>query len=144
MDVVSLNELLSNIQNYCFFFSFFKLFNCLWPLYSLVPFWIHNSFHSYKVSYIVSQLPGLVPQIYKGSNGGLAFDCSAGLAAIRTDNYCVQLYSLLDDREISEVSIKYLFITSTKYHIWPISFYFIRRCKRDICRNLSSGHPCFY
>uniref|UniRef100_A0A5B7C8A1 Putative WD repeat-containing protein 75 isoform X2 n=1 Tax=Davidia involucrata TaxID=16924 RepID=A0A5B7C8A1_DAVIN len=51
------------------------------------------------------KLPCSVPEIYKGSCNGFGFDHTAGLVAIRTENYCIQFYSLFDDREISEVQV---------------------------------------
>jgi NET1-associated nuclear protein 1 (U3 small nucleolar RNA-associated protein 17) len=43
--------------------------------------------------------------MYNGLRSGIAFDRNAGLVALPTENYCIQLYSLLDDRGISEVII---------------------------------------
>ncbi|KAK2646120.1 hypothetical protein Ddye_021315 [Dipteronia dyeriana] len=40
---------------------------------------------------------------YEGFGSGVAFDNSSALVALRTDKYCVQFYSLFDDRGISEV-----------------------------------------
>ncbi|XP_059662290.1 uncharacterized protein LOC132308272 isoform X2 [Cornus florida] len=51
------------------------------------------------------KLPCSVPEIFIGSSSGLVFDQTAGLAAIRTENYRIQFYSLFDDREISEVQV---------------------------------------
>ncbi|KAK9142156.1 hypothetical protein Syun_011556 [Stephania yunnanensis] len=45
------------------------------------------------------------PETYKGLTSRVAFDHSAGLVATCTENYCVQLYSLSDDREVSQVSV---------------------------------------
>ncbi|XP_058199418.1 uncharacterized protein LOC131314646 isoform X2 [Rhododendron vialii] len=45
-----------------------------------------------------------VPEI-KGSCSGFAFDYTSGLVAVCAENYCIQLYSLFDDREISQVQI---------------------------------------
>ncbi|KAK9162310.1 hypothetical protein Syun_003212 [Stephania yunnanensis] len=42
------------------------------------------------------------PETYKGLTSRVAFDHSAGLVATCTENYCVQLYSLSDDREVSQ------------------------------------------
>ncbi|KAK1362452.1 WD repeat-containing protein 75 [Heracleum sosnowskyi] len=51
------------------------------------------------------KLPRSVPEVLKDSCTGFAFNKTSGIAAIRTDNYCIQFYSLLDDREISEVQV---------------------------------------
>ncbi|KAM7495713.1 hypothetical protein LguiB_030322 [Lonicera macranthoides] len=51
------------------------------------------------------KLPGSLPDVYKDSWSGSVFDHNAGLVAIRTENYCIQFYSLLDDHEVSEVQI---------------------------------------
>ncbi|XP_009627084.1 uncharacterized protein [Nicotiana tomentosiformis] len=40
-----------------------------------------------------------------GSSEGIVFDSATGLVAIRSENYCVQFYSLFDDREVSEVQV---------------------------------------
>ncbi|KAK4355092.1 hypothetical protein RND71_024063 [Anisodus tanguticus] len=40
-----------------------------------------------------------------GSSEGIVFDSATGLVAIRSENYCIQFYSLFDDREISEVQV---------------------------------------
>lgn len=53
------------------------------------------------------QLPFSFPEINEGPCSKFAFDQSAGLVALRTENYCIQLYNLFDDREMSEVSIFY-------------------------------------
>ncbi|KAJ8750843.1 hypothetical protein K2173_016024 [Erythroxylum novogranatense] len=45
------------------------------------------------------------PEICEGLRGGVAFDHNAGIAALRTENYCIQLYSLFDDLGISEVQV---------------------------------------
>lgn len=50
------------------------------------------------------QLRSTVLDISDGSSEGIVFDSSAGLVAIRSENYCIQFYSLFDDREVSEVS----------------------------------------
>ena len=49
------------------------------------------------------QPPSSVLQFNEGSCSGVAFNHSDGLAAICTENYRIQFYSLFDDREISEV-----------------------------------------
>lgn len=46
-----------------------------------------------------------VPEMFRGSCKDFVFDHTAGLIAVRTENYCIQFYSLLDDREISEVQV---------------------------------------
>ncbi|KAL9662756.1 hypothetical protein QQ045_027590 [Rhodiola kirilowii] len=50
------------------------------------------------------KLPFASP-VTKGSSGMLAFSRLAGILALRAENYCVQLYSLFDDRESSEVQV---------------------------------------
>ncbi|XP_027172674.1 WD repeat-containing protein 75 isoform X1 [Coffea eugenioides] len=49
--------------------------------------------------------PSSVLQFNEGSCSGVAFNHSDGLAAICTENYRIQFYSLFDDREISEVQV---------------------------------------
>ncbi|XP_010276147.1 PREDICTED: WD repeat-containing protein 75 [Nelumbo nucifera] len=49
--------------------------------------------------------PCSFPKIYQDSFNGIAFDHTAGLAAIRTENYRIQFYSLFDNREISQVQV---------------------------------------
>ncbi|GFS45286.1 transducin/WD40 repeat-like superfamily protein [Actinidia rufa] len=51
------------------------------------------------------KLPCSVPEICKNSFSGFVFDCAAGLVAVCAENYCIQFYSLFDDREISQVQI---------------------------------------
>ncbi|KAJ9162883.1 hypothetical protein P3X46_022623 [Hevea brasiliensis] len=51
------------------------------------------------------KLPCSFPETYKGLCSGVAFDNNAGLIALRTENYSIQLYSLFDDRGISEVQV---------------------------------------
>lgn len=51
------------------------------------------------------KLPAPVPEMYENSCKGVAFDHNDGIVAIRTENYCIQFWSLLDDREISEVQV---------------------------------------
>ncbi|KAL8135453.1 uncharacterized protein LOC141713331 isoform X2 [Apium graveolens] len=51
------------------------------------------------------KLPPSVPGLLKDSCTSFAINQTSGIAAIRTDNYCIQFYSLLDDREISEVQV---------------------------------------
>lgn len=54
------------------------------------------------------QPPCSALEFFDRSCNGLVFDYSNGLVAVCTDNYCVQLYSLFDDREISEVILSQL------------------------------------
>ncbi|KAH7572563.1 hypothetical protein JRO89_XS04G0275200 [Xanthoceras sorbifolium] len=49
------------------------------------------------------KLPCSLPEEYEGFGSGVAFDLSSALVALRTENYCIQFYSLFDDRGISEV-----------------------------------------
>ncbi|KAF8391223.1 hypothetical protein HHK36_023525 [Tetracentron sinense] len=51
------------------------------------------------------KLPFSFPEIYEGLCSGFVFDHTAGLVAIRTENYCIQFYSLLDNCEVSEVQV---------------------------------------
>ncbi|WCJ37640.1 Transducin/WD40 repeat-like superfamily protein [Euphorbia peplus] len=51
------------------------------------------------------KLPCSFPEICKGICNGVAFDQNNGLVALRTENYCIQFYSLFDDRGISEVQV---------------------------------------
>ncbi|KAL9339352.1 hypothetical protein Peur_068367 [Populus x canadensis] len=51
------------------------------------------------------KLPCSFPEMYNGLRSGIAFDSNEGLVALPTENYCIQLYSLLDDRGISEVQV---------------------------------------
>ncbi|OMO71724.1 hypothetical protein CCACVL1_18085 [Corchorus capsularis] len=53
----------------------------------------------------LSSAPSSYPEMYKGLSNGIAFDQNAGLVALRTENYCIQFYSLVDDRGISEVQV---------------------------------------
>nr|GMD34689.1 WD repeat-containing protein 75 [Ipomoea batatas]GME03454.1 WD repeat-containing protein 75 [Ipomoea batatas] len=46
-----------------------------------------------------------VPERYNLPCSDAAFDSTAGLVAICTENYCIQLFSMLDDREISLVQV---------------------------------------
>ncbi|OVA15479.1 WD40 repeat [Macleaya cordata] len=50
------------------------------------------------------KLPSL-PEVNEGLCSGIVFDRSAGLVAIRMETYCIQFYSLFDDREISQVQV---------------------------------------
>ncbi|XVE71837.1 hypothetical protein DITRI_Ditri10aG0183600 [Diplodiscus trichospermus] len=49
--------------------------------------------------------PCSYPDMYKGFSNGTAFDQTAGLVALRTENYCIQFYSLFYDHGISEVQV---------------------------------------
>ncbi|KAH1067887.1 hypothetical protein J1N35_032874 [Gossypium stocksii] len=49
--------------------------------------------------------PCCYPDIYEGLGNGIAFDQTAGLVAVRTENYCIQFYSLFDDHGVSEVQV---------------------------------------
>ncbi|XP_011043947.1 PREDICTED: WD repeat-containing protein 75-like [Populus euphratica] len=51
------------------------------------------------------KLPCSFPEMYNGLRSGIAFDRNAGLVALPTENYCIQLYSLFDDQGISEVQV---------------------------------------
>ncbi|KAL6546997.1 hypothetical protein OROMI_022718 [Orobanche minor] len=51
------------------------------------------------------KLPSSHMGMYEGVGSNVVFNSTAGLIAVPTDNYRVQLYSLFDDREISEVQI---------------------------------------
>ncbi|KAJ6957972.1 WD repeat-containing protein 75-like [Populus alba x Populus x berolinensis] len=51
------------------------------------------------------KLPCSFPEKYNSLRSGIAFDRNAGLVALPTENYCIQLYSLFDDRGISEVQV---------------------------------------
>ncbi|KAF6134212.1 hypothetical protein GIB67_010011 [Kingdonia uniflora] len=51
------------------------------------------------------KLPCSLPAINDGLRCGFFFDCAAGLVAIPTEAYSVQFYSLLEDREVSQVQI---------------------------------------
>ncbi|KAM1329081.1 hypothetical protein ACFX15_012710 [Malus domestica] len=51
------------------------------------------------------KLPYSCPEIYDGICSKFSFDHTDGLVALRTANYCIQFYSLFDDREMSEVQI---------------------------------------
>ncbi|KAK4760184.1 hypothetical protein SAY87_023315 [Trapa incisa] len=50
------------------------------------------------------KLPFYAPEAFKVMCAGYAFD-RAGVVALRTEDFHVQIYSLLDDREISEVVV---------------------------------------
>ncbi|CAN1166653.1 WD repeat-containing protein 75 [Linum perenne] len=51
------------------------------------------------------KLPCSELETSNGISNGISFDCNAGLVALRTEDYSVQLYSLFDDRGISEVQV---------------------------------------
>ncbi|KAK1303998.1 hypothetical protein QJS10_CPB11g01412 [Acorus calamus] len=51
------------------------------------------------------KLPCLFPDIYEGLYRGFAFNRAAGLAALQTQSYCIQFFSLYDDREVSQVQV---------------------------------------
>ncbi|CAK9157783.1 unnamed protein product [Ilex paraguariensis] len=51
------------------------------------------------------KLPGSVPEVCKGLYSGFVFDYTGGQVAVCAENYCIQLYSLLDDCEVSEVQV---------------------------------------
>lgn len=66
----------------------------------------------------IFQAPRSYSGIYEGLSNGIAFDQTAGLVALCTENYCIQFYSLYDDRGISEVKI-FLFLLLQSY--WTFS-----------------------
>ncbi|VVB15161.1 unnamed protein product [Arabis nemorensis] len=49
--------------------------------------------------------PPSLPKMYEGLASTVAFDRSSGMVALCTENYCVQLYNLLNDRGMSEVQV---------------------------------------
>ncbi|KAI3496693.1 hypothetical protein L1887_39064 [Cichorium endivia] len=51
------------------------------------------------------KLPSSIPEMLKGSNSNFVFDHTTGLVAVPTENYCIQFYSLFDDREISQLQV---------------------------------------
>ncbi|KAL9243950.1 hypothetical protein vseg_017780 [Gypsophila vaccaria] len=51
------------------------------------------------------KLPCSFPEMWNGATTGFNFDRSAGLVALPTENYQIQLYSLFDDREVSQVQV---------------------------------------
>ncbi|KAK9117080.1 hypothetical protein Sjap_016027 [Stephania japonica] len=53
----------------------------------------------------------LYSDTYKGLTSRVVFDHSAGLVATCTENYCIQLYSLSDDREVSQLFVTILAIS---------------------------------
>ncbi|KAL6562454.1 hypothetical protein OROGR_003461 [Orobanche gracilis] len=62
-------------------------------------------------------LPSSHMTMYEGVGSNVVFNSTAGLIAVPTDNYRVQLYSLLDDREISE----YLYVAEGCHPV-PLCF----------------------
>ncbi|KAG2323468.1 hypothetical protein Bca52824_016681 [Brassica carinata] len=62
---------------------------------------------SMEISRTISGIkpPPSLPKMYEGLSSTVAFDRSSGIAALCTENYCVQLYNLLNDRGISEVQV---------------------------------------
>ncbi|KAK1325326.1 hypothetical protein QJS10_CPA01g00831 [Acorus calamus] len=63
--------------------------------------------HSTEVKFLSFSADGinLYSDIYEGLYCGFAFDHAAGLAALRTQSYCIQFFSLYDDREASQVQV---------------------------------------
>lgn len=57
------------------------------------------------ISASVFQLPSPVPEMFNGACNDFVFDQTSGLVAVRTENYCIQFYSLFNDREVSEVQV---------------------------------------
>lgn len=55
------------------------------------------------------QLPFTSPETKEGLSVPFAFSSLGGILAVRAENYCVQLYSLFDDREIAEVRLSLLY-----------------------------------
>ncbi|KAF5742893.1 WD repeat-containing protein 75 [Tripterygium wilfordii] len=51
------------------------------------------------------KLPWSSPELYSNVHNKVAFNQNAGLVALPTESYSIQLYSLYDDREISEVQV---------------------------------------
>lgn len=51
------------------------------------------------------KLRSIVLDISDGSSEGIVFDSATGVVAICSENYCIQFYSLFDDREVSEVQV---------------------------------------
>lgn len=68
-------------------------FLCLWKI---------NILQKFLTPYF--QLPCSVPEM-RGSCSGFAFDDTSGLVVVCAENYCIQMYSLFDDREVSQVSM---------------------------------------
>lgn len=72
--------------------------------------------------FLFFQPPPSLPKMYEGLSSTVAFDRSSGIAALCTENYCVQLYNLLNDRGISEVLI---FFSTLSVHKLSLSWYAI-------------------
>ncbi|KAF5749410.1 hypothetical protein HS088_TW04G01379 [Tripterygium wilfordii] len=51
------------------------------------------------------KLPWSSPELYSNVYNKVSFNQNDGLVALPTERYCIQLYSLYDDREISEVQV---------------------------------------
>ncbi|XP_058102823.1 uncharacterized protein LOC131246570 isoform X2 [Magnolia sinica] len=51
------------------------------------------------------KLPCSFPEIHEGLYSGFVFDRASGLVALPTQTYCVQFYSLFDNREVSQVQV---------------------------------------
>ncbi|KAM3396488.1 WD repeat-containing protein 75 [Capsicum galapagoense] len=51
------------------------------------------------------KLRSTVLDMSDGSSEGIVFDSAAGLVAVCSENYCIQFYSLFNDREVSEVQV---------------------------------------
>lgn len=51
------------------------------------------------------KLPFSFPDGYKGLCSEFAYDHAAGLVALRTEDYCVQFFSLFDNLEVSQVQV---------------------------------------
>ena len=87
-------------NNYCYYYF----------LYSTAFYFCkHKAVDSQKRFYVAIQLPRAVPEVLEGSCNGLAFNQTSGVAAICTDNYCIQFYNLFDDREIAEVRLSLIY-----------------------------------
>lgn len=51
------------------------------------------------------KLPCSFPEIYKSLYTGFVIHNSSALVALRTEDYCIQFYSLFDNREVSQVQV---------------------------------------
>ncbi|OAY64962.1 WD repeat-containing protein 75 [Ananas comosus] len=51
------------------------------------------------------KLPFSFPDVYDGLHKEFAYDQSNGLIALRTEDYCVQFFSLFDNSEVSQVQV---------------------------------------
>lgn len=67
------------------------------------------------------QLPFSFPRVYGELYSGFAFDHAAGFVALRTEAFCVQLFSLFYDAEISQVSNIF---TCLSMNIWWVLLQF--------------------